>query len=144
MTTPTADTRPRVLFIGHDASSPQIAASLLIQLAGDRIDIDTAGTRPGDPGGQADEMLVAMGLNPTQEHRVSLHSLNVADRVISLGIGLDVARVGGARYEEWDLARGDLVDRIETLSHDLLRPPVQEPKTRVLARVRTWFGSARS
>lgn len=144
MTTATAKTRPRVLFIGRDTSSTHIAASLLSHLVGDRVDIDTAGTRPGDPGGQADELLVAMGLNPMSEHRVSVSSLNAADRVISLGVGLDVARVGGAHYEEWDLAHEDLIERVETLSQDLLRPSVQEPNPGILARVRTWFGSPRS
>lgn len=138
-----ADTRPRVLFIGHDSSSPQIAASLLSQVAEDRVRVATAGTQPADPGGRSDEMLVAMGLNPADEHRVSVHSLNHADRVVSLGVGLDVARVGGARYEEWDLGHEDLVVHVEELSDDLLAPSAVEPEHSVLTRVRSWLGSAR-
>ena len=107
-TTLTVSTRPRVLFVGHDASSPQIAASLLRRLAGDRVTVDTATTQPADPGGRSDEMLVAMGLDPADEQRLSTRALHTADRVISLGAGLDVARLPGPRYEEWDLAQGDL------------------------------------
>jgi hypothetical protein len=42
----TFSTLPRVLFVGHDASSPQIAASLLGRLAGDRVKVDARAPVP--------------------------------------------------------------------------------------------------
>jgi hypothetical protein len=42
--------------------------------------------------------------------------------VVSLGAGLDVARVAGPRYEEWDLSQEDLLGRVRALSHDLTTP----------------------
>ena len=128
-TTLTFSSRPRVLFVGHDASSPQIAASLLRRLAGDRVTVATATTQPADPGGRSDEMLVAMGLDPADERRLSSRALHTADRVISLGTGLDVARLAGPRYEEWDLAQGDLMGRVETLCAELTTPPPVRSRT---------------
>ena len=131
---PTGPIRPRVLFVGDDASSPQIAASLLRDVARDRIAVDTAGTQPGDPGGRSDEMLVAMGLNPAQENRLSSRALHAADRVVVLGADIDVARLPGPYYEEWDLGRDDLIGRVEALS-DALTAPRRQPRSAILGRL---------
>lgn len=114
---------PRVLFVGDDASSPQIAASLLRDTAGDRVVVDTAGTRPGEAGGRSDEMLVAMGLDPADEKPLSSRTLHIADHVVVLGAGIDVARLPGPNYEEWDLAQADLAERVGALSELLTRSP---------------------
>lgn len=125
---------PIVLFVGDDASSTQIAESLLRQLLGDLVEIHTAGAQPPNPGGREDQMLVMMGLNPAHEERLSVRALNTSDRVIILGTGLDVARVPGRRYEEWDLDDGSLDDRVESLAAELLRtfdtPAVAEAPAR--------------
>jgi hypothetical protein len=139
----TVPTRPRVLFVGHNASSPQIAASLLRRLAGDRVRIDTATTRAGDPGGRSHEPLAAMGLDPADDQRLSARALHTADRVISLGAGLDVARLPGPRYEEWDLAQEDLAVRIQSLSEELTATPAARPRAALLERLRALFGSTR-
>ena len=95
---------PAVLFVGDDASSTQIAESLLRRRVGDdRVEIHTAGAQPPNPGGREDQMLVMMGLNPAHEERLSVRALNISDRVVILGTGLDVARMPGRHYEEWDL-----------------------------------------
>lgn len=133
--TPADAMRPRVLFVGDDASSPQIAASLLASLAGDRVEVHTARTQPAGPGGRSDEMLVAMGLNPADEQRLSVRSLHVADRVIGLGAGLDVARIPGAHYEDWDLGAGDLISRVQALSDDLTVVPDRHPVVQAMHRV---------
>lgn len=112
---------PLILFVGDDASSPEIAATLLRNAVGNRIAVATAGIRLGDSGGQTDEMLVAMGLNPAEEALLSARVLHGADRVIVLGSDIDVARLPGPRYEEWDLRQVNLEDRIEELSNELTR-----------------------
>lgn len=116
-------TRPRVLFVDRDGGSTQVAASLLRRVAGDRIAIRTAVTEPADPGGRSDEMLVAMGLNPADDQRLSSGALHTTDRVVVLGTGLDVAQLPGPRYEEWDLTDDDLVRRIQALSDELTTVP---------------------
>ena len=128
--------RPRVLFVGNDASSAQIAASLLRRLTGDRVAVHTAALRPTEPGGRSDEMLVAMGLNPADDRRLSTRALHTADRVVSLGSGLDVARLPGPRYEEWDLTDGDLIARVHALSDELTAAPVNNPDLALLDRLR--------
>ena len=129
---PTVPTRPRVLFVGNDASSAQIAASLLRRAAGTRVAVDTASTQPSDPSGRSDEMLVAMGLGPANEQRLSARALQTADRVVILGAGLDVARLPGPRHEEWDLAHTDLMSRVQALSRDLTAVPAAPPGSAVL------------
>jgi hypothetical protein len=126
--------RPRVLFVGHDAGSPQIAADLLRNMAGELVSVETALTQPDDPG-SSDELLVAMGLNPAEEHRLSARALRTADRVVILGTDLDVARYPGPRYEEWDLADDDLVVRVRALSDDLTAVAPTRPRTTVRDRL---------
>lgn len=135
--------RPRVLFVGHDSTSPQIAASLLRQVAGERISVETANTLPVEPGGRSDEMLVAMGLDPAGEHRLTARALRTADRVVSLDADLDVARLPGPRYEEWDVAQNDLTDRVQALSDELTTVEVVTPRATVLDRVRRLLGVGR-
>jgi len=114
------DRVPTVLFVGDDASSTQIAETLLRRLVGDRLQIRTAGAQLPDPGGRADQMLVMMGLDPAHEDRLSVSSLHAADRVVILSARLDVARVPGRTYEEWDVENDDLAARVRTLAIDLL------------------------
>jgi hypothetical protein len=125
-----------VLFVGDDASSPQIAASLLREAARDEIAVDTADTQPADPGGRASEMLVAMGLNPIEEKRLNARALHTADYVVVLGADIDVARLPGPHYEEWDLAHDNLIERVEALRDDLTTPPAQQPRSSILDRLR--------
>ncbi len=134
-------TRSRVLFIGNDATSPQIAASLLRRSAGDRVDVVTVGAQRTQPGGRSDEMLVAMGLDPADEQPLSVRSLHTANRVVSLGAGMDVAQIAGPRYEEWDIAQGDLISRVEALSDDLTTVPSRPRKWREIAEKLANFGS---
>ncbi len=100
-----ATTTPVVLFVGNDASSTQIAESLLRhRVDDDRVEIHTAGAQPPNPGGREDQMLVMMGLNPAHEERLSVRALNTSDRVIVLGAGLGRgpdARAGTTRNGTW-------------------------------------------
>ena len=133
--------RPRVLFVGDDASSPDIAASLLRSLVGEQVEIRTAGAQRPEPGGRGDDILVQMGLNPASEERLSAHSLTVADHVVVLGTHLDVARVAGRTYEVWDVENDDLASRVRRLAVALLGgaddvPPRWPRLRRVADRVR--------
>jgi hypothetical protein len=129
---------PTVLFVGDDAASTQIAETLLRNLVGDRVEIRTAGAQLPDPGGRADQLLVMMGLDPAHEERLSVSSLHAADRVVILSTTLDVARVPGHAYEEWDVENDDLAARVRTLAVDLLgREP--DRRTRPLDVVRRFL-----
>jgi len=133
--------RPRVLFVGDDASSPDIAASLLRSLVGEQVEIRTAGAQRPEPGGRGDDILVQMGLNPASEERLSAHSLTVADHVVVLGTHLDVARVAGRTYEVWDVENDDLASRVRRLAVALLGgaddvPPRWSRARRLVERAR--------
>lgn len=121
---PSSHIRPRVLFVDRDGASPQVAAGLMDRVVGDLVEVSTAVTETADPGGRSDEMLVGMGLNPSEHRRLNSGALYAADRVVALSTGLDVARISGAQYEEWDLAREDLLTRVEALGDDLTTRPV--------------------
>jgi hypothetical protein len=129
--------RPTVLFVGDDAASTQIAETLLRNLVGDRVEIRTAGAQLPDPGGRADQLLVMMGLDPAHEERLSVSSLHAADRVVILSTTLDVARVPGRTYEEWDV-EDDLAAHVRALAVDLLgREPDRRTRPRDAVR-RIW------
>ncbi|SDS72711.1 Protein-tyrosine-phosphatase [Friedmanniella luteola] len=138
LTAPPTGRRPRVLFVGPDAGSTQIAAGVLRQVTGDAVVVGTSGTRPPDPSRRTDEMLVAMGLDPADERLLSAGSLRAADRVVVLGAEVDVARLPGPRYERWDLETDDLLTRVEALADELTAAPVVEAPTTLRARVRAW------
>lgn len=141
--TPPPRRRPCVLFVGHDAGSPQIAASVLRQVAGDGVVVGTSGTQPADPGGRADEMLVGMGLDPAEERPLTAGSLRTADRVVVLGTDVDVARLPGPRYEQWDLGTEDLLTRVEALADELTAPPQPAPPPAPAARLRARLAAFR-
>lgn len=147
----TADRNPasrphQILFVGDDGST-HIAAALLHRLVGERADIGTAGHDRADPGSHQDEMLVAMGLDPADGQRLSARALRGADQVIALGPGVDVARLPGPSYEEWDVTDGNLVGRIETLAGELTAVPTEHAPPPAFARLRTllwWLPAVRA
>jgi hypothetical protein len=142
-TAPPPGRRPRVLFVGQEAGSPQIAASVLRQVVGDAVVVGTSGTRPADPGGRTDEMLVAMGLDPADERLLSAGRLRAADRVVVLGVDVDVARLPGPRYEQWDLESEDLLTRVEALADELTAGPVVVTPATVLVRLQNRVSTLR-
>lgn len=137
---------PRVLFVGDDASSTQIAESLLRRRVGDRVEILTAGAQQPDPGGRADQMLVMMGLDPAHEERLSTRALSSSQRVVVLSPALDVARLPGRWYEEWDLTTDDLATRVDALADELLAVADEGPRPlwrRAFSRLRALVGRLR-
>jgi arsenate reductase len=141
---PAASRRARVLFVGDDASSAEIAANLVQHVAGSAISVTTANTQPVEHGGRSDELLVAMGLDPAAGHPLSAASLRTADRVVVLGTAIDVARVPGPRYEEWDLTREDLLTRVEALCDELTAAPAVPERPSRLHPVRALLAALRS
>jgi hypothetical protein len=131
--------RPCVLFVGHDTGSAQIAAGVLRQVAGDAVEVRTSGTRSGDRAGRVDEMLVAMGLDPAEEHLLSAGALRAADRVVVLDSDVDVARLPGPRYEQWDLEAEDLLGRVEGLADELTAAQVPVVGALPAGRIGGWL-----
>lgn len=130
-------TRPTVLFVCvHNAGRSQMAAGYLQHLAGDRIEVLSAGSAPKD------------SVNPMAVEAMSEHGIDIAantpkvltvdavkasDVVITMGCGDACPIFPGKRYEDWELddpagqdlsavrvIRDDIRGRIETLIDSLV------------------------
>ena len=129
--------RPAVLFVCvHNAGRSQMAAGWLRHLAGDRIDIYSAGTEPANQiNPVAVEAMAETGIDITgrQPALLTRDSVNHADVVITMGCGDTCPIFPGKRYEDWDLIdpagqpldtvrhiRDDIRQRVEHLIGDLL------------------------
>lgn len=107
-------TRPCVLFVCEkNEGRSQMAAALMRQRAGNRIEVHSAGT---DPGSHLDSDVVAalreVGASVDGEHckPVDPDVLARADRVVVLGSGAKVEPVPGMRgiIEAWDVDEPDV------------------------------------
>jgi arsenate reductase (thioredoxin) len=100
--------RPEVLFVCvHNAGRSQMAAALLDDLAGDRIDVSSAGTQPIEEIHPAvveamrERGIYLAGRRPT---RLRDETVRDADVVITMGCGDECPYYPGTRYEDWDVA----------------------------------------
>lgn len=107
--------RPSVLFVCvHNAGRSQMAAGWLTALAGDRIDVRSAGSMPADQiNPVAVEAMREVGIDIASEQPKVLTDDAVAgsDVVITMGCGDACPYYPGKRYEDWlldDPAGGDL------------------------------------
>ena len=104
-----AGKRPVVLFVCvHNAGRSQMAAGYLRRLAGDRVDVVSAGSEPADqvnPVAVAVEAMAEVGIDVASEEPKLLQDSAVreADVVITMGCGGACPIYPGKRYEDWDL-----------------------------------------
>jgi len=99
--------KPSVLFVCvHNAGRSQMAAAYLTHLAGDRVEVRSAGSAPADTVNAAVvEALLEEGIDISAEVPKVLTDKAVfeSDVVITMGCG-DVCPVyPGKRYEDWKL-----------------------------------------
>lgn len=104
MTTASA---PTVLFVCvHNAGRSQMAAGLLTHLAGDRIEVRSAGSEPADQLNPAViEAMAEVGIDITAEQPklLTTDAVKTADVVITMGCGDTCPIFPGKRYEDWQL-----------------------------------------
>ncbi|WP_076675105.1 MULTISPECIES: arsenate reductase ArsC [unclassified Microbacterium] len=100
-------TRPTVLFVCvHNAGRSQMAAGYLQQLAGDRIDVLSAGSAPKD---SINPMAIAamaeegIDISANQPKVLTVDAVKTSDAVITMGCGDACPIFPGKRYEDWDL-----------------------------------------
>lgn len=130
-------TTPSVLFVCvHNAGRSQMAAGYLQALAGDRIEVLSAGSQPAD---QVNAVAVAAmaedGIDIASEQPKLLtdSAVEQADVVITMGCGDTCPFFPGKRYEDWVLddpagqgidavrpIRDEIKGRVEALVADLL------------------------
>ena len=103
-----AGDRPSVLFVCiHNAGRSQMAAAYLTHLAGDRVEVRSAGSAPADTVNPAVvAALLEDGIDISAEipKVLTTDAVRASDVVITMGCG-DVCPVfPGKRYEDWALA----------------------------------------
>lgn len=102
-----SSSRPSVLFVCvHNAGRSQMAAGFLRHLAGDRVDVRSAGSMPGDAiNPVAVEAMAEVGIDIAGEQpkKLSDDAVVASDVVITMGCGDECPFFPGKRYEDWVL-----------------------------------------
>ena len=131
------DQKPSVLFVCvHNAGRSQMAAGYLRELAGDRVEVRSAGSIPADQiNSVAVEAMREVGIDITAEQQkvLTTEAVQDSDMVITMGCGDACPIFPGKRYEDWQLddpagqgiesvrpIRDDIKARVETLLAELL------------------------
>ena len=126
-----------VLFVCvHNAGRSQMAAGWLRHLAGDRIEVLSAGSAPADSiNPAAVEAMAEVGIDIAgqQPKLLSDAAVEKSDVVITMGCGDACPFYPGTRYEDWKLddpagqgidavrpIRDEIKGRVETLLAELL------------------------
>ena len=126
-------TKPTVLFVCvHNAGRSQMAAGFLAALAGDRIDVLSAGSMPGDrinPTAVQAMAEVGIDIAGEQPKKLSDEAVLASDVVITMGCGDECPYYPGKRYEDWVLEdpAGQGIEAV--------RPIRDEIKTRIEALI---------
>jgi arsenate reductase (thioredoxin) len=107
MTDQAGNARPTVLFVCvHNAGRSQMAAGYLQHLAGDRVEVLSAGSQPAN---QVNPVAVAAmaeeGIDITHETPKLLSDTEVrrSDVVVTMGCGDECPYFPGKRYDDWVL-----------------------------------------
>ncbi|WP_336625437.1 MULTISPECIES: arsenate reductase ArsC [unclassified Microbacterium] len=127
----TEPAKPAVLFVCvHNAGRSQMAAGYLRALAGDRIDVFSAGSEPGDAINPAAVAVMAeegIDLSRATPQILTTDAVRQADVVITMGCGDACPIFPGKRYEDWQLTdpAGQPVDVVRDVRDDI-KARVQE------------------
>ncbi len=118
-------TAPAVLFVCvHNAGRSQMAAGYLRALAGDRIDVFSAGSEPGDAVNPAAVAVMAkegIDLSTATPQILTTDAVRQADVVITMGCGDACPIFPGKRYEDWELTdpAGQPVEVVRGIRDDI-------------------------
>ena len=129
--------KPSVLFVCvHNAGRSQMAAGYLRELAGDRVEVRSAGSMPADQiNPAAVEAMREEGIDITAEQPkiLTTDAVKTSDVVITMGCGDTCPFYPGKRYEDWVLddpagqgieavrpIRDEIRSRIEILLGEIL------------------------
>ncbi|OBI83415.1 heat-shock protein HtpX [Mycobacterium sp. 1245805.9] len=99
--------KPSVLFVCvHNAGRSQMAAALLAHLAGDRIDVRSAGTEPASvisPAAVAAMAEIGIDITATAPKLLNPGAVRGSDIVITMGCGDISPYFPGVVYRDWKL-----------------------------------------
>lgn len=98
-------TKPTALFVCvHNAGRSQMAAGWLLHLAGDRIEVLSAGSEPADQlNPVAVDAMREVGIDISAAHPrvLTTEAVRHSDVVITMGCGDTCPFFPGKRYEDW-------------------------------------------
>ena len=126
-------TKPTVLFVCvHNAGRSQMAAGYLRHLAGDRVEVLSAGSEPADtinPVAVAAMREEGIDITAAAPKVLTTEAVQESDVVITMGCGDACPYFPGKRYEDWKLD--------DPAGQDIaaVRPIRDEIKARILALV---------
>ena len=127
---------PSVLFVCvHNAGRSQMAAGLLQHLAGDRIEVRSAGTQPADqinPAAVAAMAEIGIDITAATPKVLTGEAVESSDVVITMGCGDTCPYFPGVSYRDWKLddpagqpvevvrrIRDDIAERVKALIEEL-------------------------
>ena len=119
--------KPTVLFVCvHNAGRSQMAAGYLQHLAGDRIEVLSAGSEPADQiNPVAVEAMAEEGIDITaaQPKVLTTEAVQQSDVVITMGCGDACPIFPGKRYEDWKLddPAGQGVEAVRPIRDEIRR-----------------------
>lgn len=119
--------RPSVLFVCvHNAGRSQMAAGFLRELAGDRVEVRSAGSEPGDrinPVAVAAMAESGIDIAGGVPMLLTTDAVRDADVVITMGCGDACPVFPGKRYEDWELddPAGLELERVRPIRDDIRR-----------------------
>lgn len=128
--------KPTVLFVCvHNAGRSQMAAGYLTHLAGDRVQVLSAGSEPADkvnPVAVAAMAEAGIDIANAGPKVLTTEAVKESDVVITMGCGDTCPIFAGKRYEDWELSdpagqgieavrpiRDDIKHRVENLLVEL-------------------------
>jgi len=119
------EVRPSVLFVCvHNAGRSQMAAGFLRDIAGDRIEVRSAGSVPaGQVNPVAVEAMGEVGIDITGEQPkvLTTEAVQASDVVITMGCGDACPVFPGKRYEDWKLddPAGQGIDAVRPIRDEI-------------------------
>jgi arsenate reductase (thioredoxin) len=134
--------KPSVLFVCvHNAGRSQMAVGWLSALAGDRIEVRSAGTAPAERiNTVAVEAMAEVGIDITDQRPkiLTVDAVEISDVVITMGCGDTCPILPGVSYRDWELSdpagkgidavrpiRDEIKIRVQSLITELLAAPAK-------------------
>ncbi len=119
--------KPTVLFVCvHNAGRSQMAAGWLQHLAGDRIEVLSAGSAPADsinPAAVAAMAEEGVDIAANRPKVLTTEAVEASDVVITMGCGDECPFYPGKRYEDWvlDDPAGQGLDAVRPIRDEIRR-----------------------
>ncbi|MEV7014915.1 arsenate reductase ArsC [Streptomyces sp. NPDC093991] len=117
--------KPSVLFVCvHNAGRSQMAAAWLTHLAGDRVEVRSAGSDPGDrvnPAAVAAMAEVGIDISAQTPKSLTADAVRESDVCITMGCGDTCPVFPGKRYLDWKLddPAGQGVDAVRPIRDEI-------------------------